>query len=1701
MRCSSTRRGAEGRDGVALITVIVVLMALVVIATPFTISMRNESRNAIELLHQERARRDCELVKDLFLDRVGQTHPDRDLLTPLADDESEWGLDRENLPFDLEGTENLMRIFSGSAEDLQGRINLNTASIYLLANLFGRRTTLTEDLAADATSIEVRDAERFPDEGLIWIEGEPVLYTNRASDSFENIERGYELANLEHPLLANHAAGTEVLDYRSFLLATYCYTWQPGNLVSLPTVESIRNIGAYGEVTLEREALDRVWSLVTVRSGQPQGRRFVNTQRVLSTVEDDDDEENVILVEDGRYIGPGSIVRLQAGELTHYSLVLRSTPFYEAVPVVDPGGAAAAIPAGGGGEAAEVPTVLVFSGSWAVMLQEPVPFAVTDEEDTCVDVLARHPINVNTATPQVIAACLKGVGLQGSRRRIDRDEARQIAEAICAQTLAGWLELDRVLLELVDQDDRISQFHRQVVMLNALNANDALLTGGTMPFTFASAGYFQIETAVALDYRASRKEAARQFMREVVHAAPREPVMHLFHTQADFEEQRRLTREGRGYMTGPANLDPPAELYLSKNLAAITNIANTPPSLLWPLLADGREPSHDDDGALLQLAPRRAAGERVIHFDLTSELERAGGDGDEQPDRGGFESGANSSAEEVGPRLFAGGEGFVTGQDAVMLSTYADPVSLLAGPYARVWPFSIELWYRFDEIGAEHYIFDCGLQEESDRIYLFHDGKDLVFRVADVTEPLSALDEHSPLEHAEIRYDFSDLALEEGVFYHIACMAKGTKPSDMALFVDGVPRGQRSFQTRLRSPLEQVVRTDPAAGGASLVRAPTVRIEVLDATRFPRRGVLRIGEELIEYQSHDENTFFVDQDFDDRFGGRAVRQAFGYDHPETEVVELYGYSSILLSDRIPTGQAELGEVVPPFTLAIVDPDEVETDALSVIIPNTAGASHQIGRGFEFDTIDSLPLLAVNGGSLDSEAFQRNGGYAVVFSDLNRTIQVRNPEQPNRTENIQFGLLDSIRPQTPEGSLVDGFEVIRYDTFDGSELRGVTRGWQDAFPVGYPFNSPDVALMNNINNNNPQENWQSGTSPSSTVNHPATAEFVRQRAYWTENILDGIDITHPRVFVIPISVDIGSTVAAADFFADEPADLDSAKPGLIQVSLDFGDAQQNATEWIRFNTIENRQGRSSFCRDDPRRIRYISDDLLGFCFDDTQVPDPEELATRVVNNQEFRFRAQHRTVNCRHDRGQMVLPVFSVDRNLVTRPGRYDPVTLVDREGDRESAQINFAAYNDRDFPGVALGLRLGVNGTFTGVGIDTSRLETSEQDLLTQWSLESRDFTRIVKFPSGELPTNAPEDFVLGGNLFGESSPSKGCIDEVRFRSFDTPHRDFPRFARYVLQEELEEEEFESVLRLATDKLQYNYSRLANLLLEEFEIVGTIPGDASLFLIGDEIIACSQVDLEEGYVTILPEGRGLFGTEPGYHSPGEPVVVMNFPVVSLLEEDIQEESAHVLLYDSEGFPFSGAVMVDEEIIGYNRLEDKFLNMPLYEPFGEEKARGLFRGRFGTEPARHYGGSLAYLLPARYSDRYVPGCDAPELAYATFGVDAPGAFFSEVNWVEKLAVDGVDLVVLARVGGRGGWHARPEAAADLFLFQDPATPERRNKLLRQGDFLELRVFTRYGQGAFDPHDYTSNTWKYAPQLKALSVECVEPTRLYRHEEWR
>ncbi|MFH1998868.1 MAG: hypothetical protein ABIK28_04260 [Planctomycetota bacterium] len=1760
-------------SGVAIIMVIVVLMALVIIAVPFSISMRNHGESATYLLNRKRALKECEALRNIAFERLKETHPHFDLESPYYDDENEVRSDLKKYDFGFNTTDPRGKIWSLASTDLQGRINLNGVSIYLMANLLNERTWLEKGISGDEVRLDVTSTMGFPPDGFVWVEGEAIEYASKTADSFDDIERSLAVEALKESIKGlppDHGEGVEVLGYRSFLIASWCYKWRPGRISFFPTTESVRSISVGNEISLLRDDFDALDDSVTVNSGYPSGRRFVNPQRVLSF---DRDDKSVLEVEEGRFMGPGSIVRIRCGSDQHYSMVLLAREDF----------------------ASE-------SRSWKLLLQDPLSFEPRSEATGVIDVLARPAVNINTASEKVLEALLTGLSLSpqgmdwvkaltgdapggaGSEafmesaleerddevaserggRRIAPGEARKIAAAIKRAPVTGFDDLYARLTELNPSEEDSSLPERQIwaVLLNALNSNDAYLSGGTAPFCFLSEGCFQIDTAVSDNYFESGREMAHQFMRDIAWASPAGSLLAVFAAQRDFEEQRRLTREGRHYATFPNPMD------------AVPDRIPVPCAAPGIIL-QGIAPAEESEGSYVQLAPTRTTGDRCLHFDA--------GDSDYVA-RGALSLYPSDTGKEGDLPFFMNNpSGFLCGEQALHLQPGEPPVSFLSAYGGRMAPFSVEMWYRFDELDREHYIFDCGVagMEVNNRAYLFYNGESLVFRVADATIPASNPASDEPLEQAEIRYDFSDLPLETGVFYHMACMAAGTRPSDLSLFVDGVARGKHSFMTHLKEDLQEDEGKDEDTGVGSYRSSYEIKVE--DASTFPSRdGVIRIGNEIIEYTSRTDDTFVIDPLPQDPFGGRHRRGSRSHTHKATTAVELYGYVTTLMSEVIPRGDQVLGVTMGPFRVA-----RVKNDSSSLVTQDITLSHSQkdffpleVGRGFLGDRNSAvLPLQGIEGAGMNDDmkaAFSPGGGYALVFSEFpqdlvnvplkskygNAGAKTLQPPYTKRVTDLGRPVFSEAKSSDGQPFFINGVSILFYDHFTGQSLEGIVWG---KGPEGQPREFINSGGTDN-NNNDLQH-----------LTHPRC--FVTK--YTNKDV--GGTTEYPRIFVIPLSFSAGKE-SSVDFFNDYFSSPNGhtqtgrTRSEIVQVGLDFEkeDKNEEQTEWVRYDSIE----RNRFCRENLKNSELAR--LWGY-LSPTEIINSEgtfitdaALAEKV--NRIIHFRGQHGTKTSRHSMDAKVLPVFRMkwDGAGLFRPGRNDFITLIsedletDVQTEPESHRINYCncylktedasgsggfdgIYHDRDHDQcVLIGLRSPVLGEYHRTVFQEEELvEDLLQQLKTKqddpyelvsdkvsefFRLESRSYTRMLKFPSGELPAETPETFVLGGDLMGEISPALGCIDEVRFRSFATPHAALPKHYRYVLQTEVDETRHDQI-QICPDVLQSNFRALPRILIEAYRILETLPGDAGLLQINDEILAYTEVDVDEGIIMLAPNGRGMLGTEPACHDRGEAVTLLNFPTLSILQNRISETDSLLALKNSEGFPAEGAVLINEEVLGYSRHDGDFLMMPEGPSFDNAgRDMGLLRGRFGTAAANHLAGEVVYSLPVRYLDLYPalqsyqdqanasgngaetmaagslqahgardawapPLADVPEAAFFPFSVYAPGAFFNEVTWVEERQGPGAVLDIRVRVNGVEDWSRSPLLSRDLFSFSLEKGSKTKNPVLRQGDRIDLRVYTRYEPGAFDPLDFISNAWKYTPRLKALGVEYVQPTRIVRHEEWR
>jgi hypothetical protein len=374
---------------------------------------------------------------------------------------------------------------------------------------------------------------------------------------------------------------------------------------------------------------------------------------------------------------------------------------------------------------------------------------------------------------------------------------------------------------------------------------------------------------------------------------------------------------------------------------------------------------------------------------------------------------------------------------------------------------------------------------------------------------------------------------------------------------------------------------------------------------------------------------------------------------------------------------------------------------------------------------------------------------------------------------------------------------------------------------------------------------------------------------------------------------------------------------------------------------------------------------------------------------------------------------------------------------------------------------------------------------------ENRRVGRITLFPSGERPREV-DTVVIGGGSRGGQVPS-ALVDEIVFGTtrFGEVRGGGPGTlgGALVLGEPLSDGG--SDLRTIPSVLR----NPAGDVLYVAEFLADMPEDAGLLRIGDEILCYDGLDVGSSSFHVGPGARGLLGTEPQNHAAFEPVVWLNQARVSVLASGIGVDDGVLPLVDIEGFPNEGLVLIDRELIGYTRSYGGVLDMPRTssEPGAKDRrGRGLFRGRFGTEPAAHAARTPVILFPYRYPDGWTDYADAPELRYLGLSIEQPGAFWKGVYWqAEEAAEGGPRLGVLLRSDPSLPWDANPAFREGIRVLWEGEKEGEPVPLGLQSDRLDFRVFVQHRRGAFDPDTGLSHDWKRTPRFRLLAVEYLGP----------
>ncbi|MFH0889290.1 MAG: LamG-like jellyroll fold domain-containing protein [Planctomycetota bacterium] len=336
------------------------------------------------------------------------------------------------------------------------------------------------------------------------------------------------------------------------------------------------------------------------------------------------------------------------------------------------------------------------------------------------------------------------------------------------------------------------------------------------------------------------------------------------------------------------------------------------------------------------------------------------------------------------------------------------------------------------------------------------------------------------------------------------------------------------------------------------------------------------------------------------------------------------------------------------------------------------------------------------------------------------------------------------------------------------------------------------------------------------------------------------------------------------------------------------------------------------------------------------------------------------------------------------------------------------------------------------------------------------NITRILKFPSDELPSYLPASFTVGSGL-------DATIDEIKFLSGEKGY--------YVTEEILRSSD------AGKTAVQFNGASLDT---------------SGIVKVGDEYI---------GYATINA-GTSLTNCKRGYlnssvltHDKKQRAFNLSALLpVSALTTDISAEGSVISITNVNGFAANGGYLLigndlnTAEVVGYCNIVNSSFVMPAH-------SNGIFRGAFGTNEQAHNTNTLCYGIPFRYWDLQKADAFDNQMAYFQAAHYARGATWKKISWNETHTPSNDSLVrlrFLARFNNQPPWNTSPTNQKDgIFEFTDP---NGANSINIQADQIEVMVFFQYLPGAF-----SSNAWKRSPLLENIYVEYDKPVVTLSRQE--
>ncbi|MFH1423256.1 MAG: hypothetical protein ABIH42_11170 [Planctomycetota bacterium] len=442
----------------------------------------------------------------------------------------------------------------------------------------------------------------------------------------------------------------------------------------------------------------------------------------------------------------------------------------------------------------------------------------------------------------------------------------------------------------------------------------------------------------------------------------------------------------------------------------------------------------------------------------------------------------------------------------------------------------------------------------------------------------------------------------------------------------------------------------------------------------------------------------------------------------------------------------------------------------------------------------------------------------------------------------------------------------------------------------------------------------------------------------------------------------------------------------------------------------------------------------------------------------------------HGPGTKVIPVFRV-RDISC--GKGDLVTVLDDSGNEpKKAQMTINRATD-----------------------DTAMALAAFTDFLPR-SFEG-EWARVLKFPSGELPTTIQENVCIGGRITpGWTGKTPGTFDEISI-SYD-------KIQPYGVSlgvalgsniiVEIPSLRFRYYLAISSsiDSVS-NTIPLNNYRLEKKEIQNLLQ-HGGLIKIDDEIIGvCGVINgsIIEANITIpiaesfSPVVRGLLGTTPAPHPEGASIYVLPYPRAAKFTGELTNTTIPIQnpgeINTEEGFVQVARQSDEGEILPFRYLTNRYLDI---------NNTGVFRSAFGSPITGCNNNDLGIFLPFRYFDLYEKNRESKQGVYYYAANTVKYAYFKGVTW-DADTPEGTVVKVQVRIDGEPAWDSPPtNKKGGIFEFTDP---EGDNEINVAGERVEVRVYLTYLEDA-----YRTDAWKKTPVIRSISLEYVCPIGVFSHE---